>query len=119
MAPGLGLVSDLVIDTHFAERGRMGRLLGAVSQNPKNIGVGIDEDTAIIVERAEKFRVIGSGAIYVVDGQDVSYTSLSEKNPEGVLTLHDVKLHVLGEGDDYDLIQRRPILPREVVSSVS
>jgi cyanophycinase len=50
MAPGLGLVDDVVIDTHFAERGRIGRLLGAVAQNPRNLGIGIDEDTAIIME---------------------------------------------------------------------
>ena len=52
MAPGLGLLKGVVVDSHFAERGRLGRLLGAVAQNPRNVGVGIDEDTAIVVERA-------------------------------------------------------------------
>jgi cyanophycinase len=110
MAPGLGLIKNIVVDTHFAERGRIGRLLGVVAQNPRNLGVGIDEDTAIVVEGDEQFRVIGSGAVYVVDGSDVSYSSLSEKHPEGVISIYDVKLHVLGEGDQFDLINRRPVV---------
>jgi len=73
----------VVIDSHFAERGRMGRLLGAVAQNPKNMGIGIDEDTAIIVRCAEHFEVIGSGAAYVVDGAHLTFSSLSEENPVG------------------------------------
>src|SRR3546814_13908456 len=67
MAPGLGLIRDVIIDQHFAERGRIGRLLGAVAQNPRVLGIGIDEDTAIILEGGS-FRVHGSGAVYVVAG---------------------------------------------------
>jgi cyanophycinase len=108
------LIKGVVIDSHFAERGRIGRLLGAVVQNPRNLGVGIDEDTAIVVEGEDHFRVIGSGAVYVVDGADISYSSLSEKSPEGVVSIHDVKLHVLGDGDSFDLASRRPIVDPEV-----
>jgi cyanophycinase len=68
MAPGLGLVRDVIIDQHFAERGRIGRLLGAVAQSPRVLGVGIDEDTAVVVE-GDDFQVIGSGAVYVVDAE--------------------------------------------------
>ncbi len=113
MAPGLGFISGVVVDSHFAERGRFGRLLGAVAQNPKNIGLGIDEDTAIVVDRDERFRVLGSGAVYVVDGTGVSYSSLSERRPEGVLSIFDVKVHVLGDGDTYDLTHRCPTIPDE------
>lgn len=110
MAPGLGLLPGIVVDTHFAERGRIGRLLGVVAQNPRNLGVGIDEDTAIVVEGNEYFRVIGSGAVYVVDGSDISYSSLSEKYSEGVISIYDVKLHILREKDQFDLINRRPVV---------
>jgi cyanophycinase len=110
MAPGLGLIKDIVIDTHFAERGRIGRLLGVVAQNPRNLGIGIDEDTAIVVEGEEQFRVVGSGDVYVIDGADVSYSSLSEKQPQGVISIYDVKLHVLREGDRFNLIERRPVV---------
>lgn len=109
MAPGLGFVHNVVIDSHFAERGRMGRLLGAVVQNPRNLGIGIDEDTAIVLERDDCFWVEGSGAVYIVDGQGISYSSLSEENPEGVVSIDDVKLHVLGQSDQFDLQQRRPM----------
>ncbi len=113
MAPGLGFISGVVVDSHFAERGRFGRLLGAVAQNPRNIGLGIDEDTAIVVDRDERFRVLGSGAVYVVDGTGVSYSSQSERRAEGVLSNFDVKVHVLGDGDTYDLTQRCPTIPDE------
>jgi cyanophycinase len=113
MAPGLAFIDGVVIDSHFAERGRMGRLLGAVAQNPANLGLGIDEDTAIVVERGKHFRVLGSGAVYVVDGTSMTYSSLSEEQPEGVLTIHDVKIHVLGEGELFDLVERRPIIQEE------
>jgi cyanophycinase len=110
MAPGLGLLDYVVIDSHFAQRGRMGRLIGAVMQNPRNLGLGIDEATAIVVEKGERFDVVGPGAIYVVDGSQISYSSLSEERAEGIVTVHDVRLHVLGEGDCYDLTTRRPIV---------
>jgi cyanophycinase len=109
MAPGLAFMQGVVIDSHFAERGRMGRLLGAVAQNPRNIGLGIDEDTAILVTPQERFEVIGSGAVYVVDGMGISYSSLSEKQPDGVVTICDVKLHVMGQDDQYDLNARQPL----------
>jgi cyanophycinase len=118
MAPGLGLVRGMVLDSHFAQRGRIGRLRGAVVQNPAILGVGIDESTAILVECDQSFTVVGAGAVYVADGSTLTYSSLSEEVPEGIITIHDVKLHVLGEGDSYDLIQRRPILPKEIEKMV-
>lgn len=113
MAPGLGLIDNVIIDTHFAERGRISRLLGAVAQNPRNLGLGIDEDTAIVVEREASFRVLGSGAVYVVDGTRMSYTSLSEQRRAGVVTIHGAVLHVLGAGDGFDLSSCTPMLARE------
>jgi cyanophycinase len=106
MAPGLGLVRDMIIDQHFAERGRIGRLLGAVAHNPRVLGVGIDEDTAVIIERG-KMRVIGRGAIYVVDGADVSHSNVAEADADQALSMHDVRLHVLSCGDTFELKARR------------
>ena len=107
MAPGLGLVRDLIIDQHFAERGRYGRLLGAVAHNPRLLGVGIDEDTAIVVE-GQAFRVIGSGAAYVVDGEAATHSNIAEAGAEQALSMFDVRMHVLSSGDCFDLDQRRP-----------
>jgi cyanophycinase len=108
MAPGLGLVRDAIIDQHFAERGRFGRLIGAVAHNPRVLGIGIDEDTAAIVED-RLFRVIGSGAVYVVDGASVTYCNLAEAKPDRVLAMHGMTVHVLGTGDRYDLAKRNPL----------
>ena len=107
MSPGLGLIRNVIIDQHFAERGRFGRLLGAVAHNPRVLGLGIDEDTAAVVEDGS-FTVIGSGAVYVVDGTKVSHSNVAEARPERVLSMHDVTVHVLGTGDRFDLRDRRP-----------
>ncbi|CAN7618980.1 cyanophycinase [Phenylobacterium sp. LjRoot164] len=107
MAPGLGLIRDVIIDQHFAERGRFGRLLGAVAQNPTVLGVGIDEDTAIIVE-GDTFNVVGEGAVYVIDGASVSRSNIAEAEPERTLSMFDVSMHVLSKGDRFSLSSRRP-----------
>jgi cyanophycinase len=112
MAPGLGLLSDVVIDSHFGERGRLGRLLGAVAQNPRNLGLGIDEDTALIV-RGETFQVIGRGAVYVIDGSAISFANVAADRPERIVSIYDVKLHILTQGATYDLTRRRPLLTPE------
>jgi cyanophycinase len=107
MAPGLGLIRDVIIDQHFAERGRIGRLLGAVAQNPRELGIGIDEDTAIVV-RGQRFEVVGSGAVYVADGTGVTHSNIAEAEPDRALSIYDVRLHVLSTGDAFDLEARRP-----------
>jgi cyanophycinase len=108
MAPGLGLIGDVIIDQHFMERGRLGRLLGAVAQNPKNLGIGIDEQTAIVVERGNGFYVLGSGAVYVIDGSEVTYSNIAEEDLKKTLSIYDVRMHMLSQGDRFDLIARRP-----------
>ncbi|MDR6821067.1 cyanophycinase [Neorhizobium sp. 2083] len=107
MAPGLGLLPNVIIDQHFAERGRIGRLIGAVSQNPRVLGIGIDEDTAIVV-RGTQFEVIGAGAVYLVDAGDVTHSNIAEASADQALSIYDLKLHVLSSGDRFDLETRRP-----------
>ena len=119
MAPGLGLIEGVVIDSHFAQRGRMGRLLGAVAQNPANIGIGIDENTAIIIGRDKLARVIGEGAVYIVDGSDISYSSLSEDEPDATVSIYNVRMHVLAEGRKFDLRERQPILEEDAETEAS
>jgi cyanophycinase len=107
MAPGLGLIRNVIIDQHFAERGRFGRLLGAVAHNPRVLGIGVDENTAAIVE-GDRFRVVGEGAVYVFDGHHVSHVNVAEARPDRVLSMHDVKVHVLGTNDTFDISSRKP-----------
>src|SRR3954452_17801973 len=94
MAPGLGLVRDVIIDQHFAERGRFGRLFGAVAHNPRELGLGIDEDTAVVLE-GERLKVIGSAG--------VTQSNIAEARPERALSMYDVRVHVLSSGDRFDL----------------
>jgi cyanophycinase len=110
MAPGLGLLQNAIIDQHFAERGRIGRLIGAVSQNPRELGIGIDEDTAIVVT-GDTFRVVGSGAVYLVDAGAVTYSDVAETGTSAAPSIYDLKLHVLGEGERFNLKARRPARP--------
>ena len=112
MAPGLGLMPNAIIDQHFAERGRIGRLIGAVSQNPRVLGIGIDEDTAIVVQ-GTSFRVIGSGAVYLVDAGAVSHSNIAEAAADEAQSIYDLTLHVLSSGDAFDLETRRPSRARE------
>jgi cyanophycinase len=107
MAPGFGLVRGFIIDQHFAERGRIGRLIGAVAQNPRIVGLGIDEDTAIICENSH-FSVLGSGGVYVVDARDVTQSNVVEDAADRTLSVFDIKLHLLNMGDAFDMEARTP-----------
>jgi len=111
MAPGLGLIKQAVIDQHFAQRGRIGRLLGAVAQNPYILGIGIDEDTAVDVGMSGVFTVLGSGCVTVIDGRSISLTDISERSADEPLALADVCLHMLPAGYRFDLVSRRPASP--------
>jgi cyanophycinase len=108
LAPGLGLVAGIIIDQHFAERGRIGRLLGAVAQNPRLLGVGIDEDTAFVLDGHEQGSVVGSGAVYIIDGRDVTYSNLAQDEKQ-TMSVFGMKVHVLSSGDKFNLTNRVPI----------
>jgi len=108
LAPGFGLAKDMLIDQHFAERGRLGRLMGVVAQNPRILGVGIDENTAIEVEPSRRFRVIGKGGVTVIDGSDVTYTNVVAEAKDRALSVFGVRLHLLTQGDEFSLVDRTP-----------
>ncbi len=107
MAPGMALLAEVVIDQHFAQRGRIGRLLAVIAQNPHYLGVGIDEDTAILVHGSSRFEVIGSQTVTIVDGEKITFSNVSETGPRHPLALSDVVLHVLPAGFGFDLRERR------------
>jgi cyanophycinase len=107
LAAGLGLVPGLIIDQHFAERGRISRLFKAVAQNPRLLGIGIDENTAIVLEEHREFRVLGSGAVYVVDGKALLYSKSPEEGA-APSSMFGLWTHVLSDGDRFDLRSRTP-----------
>lgn len=110
VAPGLGYWRDTVVDTHFAQRGRISRLLAIFGQNPQVLGVGIDENTAIEVTPGQEFCVIGEGACFVIDGM-VTHSNAPEVSDDEVMALTDSLLHVLPSGYGFDLRELRPIKP--------
>ncbi len=108
MSPGMGFIENVIIDQHFAQRGRIGRLLTGIAQNPEVLGIGIDENTAIIVNEDGILEVIGEGAVYIIDGRTITYSNVSEQHCDEVLSMYNVKLHVLKEKDKFSLIRRTP-----------
>jgi cyanophycinase len=111
LAPGLGLTNALLIDQHFSQRDRLGRLLTAVSYNPFLIGVGLDEDTAIVIDAHQKFEVIGTGAATVVDPNELTYSSMSSARHADSLSLLGLKMHILSAGCRFDIAEREAFPP--------
>lgn len=108
MAPGFGFISGVIIDQHFAERGRLSRLIGAVAQNPRILGIGIDENTAILCDNGYSFRVLGDGGVYVVDASNVTNSNVVEDAEDRTLSVFNIRLHLLNMGDEFDLKERVP-----------
>jgi cyanophycinase len=108
LGPGMGFVRGIVLDQHFAQRGRLGRLLAALLLDPAMIGVGIDENTAIVIQGAE-FRVLGEGSVTVVDDSSVTHSNLDRITDRQPMSVFGVKLHILTEGCRFDLQSKQPI----------
>ncbi|MEN6462907.1 MAG: cyanophycinase [Syntrophomonas sp.] len=106
MAPGLSLLEGVIIDQHFDQRGRLGRLLCGVAENPGILGIGIDEDTAIQVFPEEYFEVLGNNAVTVIDGTSIKSTNVSELKPDEVLAITNASLHILCKGYGFDFKKR-------------
>ena len=106
MAPGLGLLKGVIIDQHFAQRGRIGRLLTAVALNPYILGIGIDEDTSIHVKGDGKINVIGRGTALILDASYSTVSNVDELFAGRPLALAPVRLHVLSEGFEFDILER-------------
>jgi len=113
LAPGLGLTNAVMIDQHFRERDRLGRLLSALSFNPFAVGLGIDEDTAAFIGPDYVLEVLGTGAITVVDPSNLQYSSIGEARRGETISLIDVRLHILTHGSRYDTTSREPLIEFE------
>jgi cyanophycinase len=109
MAPGLRLLEGVIIDQHFDQRGRLGRLLCGIAENPGILGIGIDEDTAIRVYPEEYFEVLGNNAVTVIDGRSIKSTNVSELQPDEILTITNASIHVLSRGYGFDFKRRAVI----------
>jgi cyanophycinase len=108
IGPGMDFLPDTMIDTHFSQRGRIGRLLTAIAHYPQDIGFGIDENTALVTSDG-KLEVIGENTVTVIDAGDITYTNLPDLERDQALTIHGVQIHVLSAGHKFDLEKRAPI----------
>lgn len=105
-AAGLGLLPDVVVDQHFAERNRYARLLSVVARSPRLLGIGVDEDTAAVIRAGRELEVIGAGCVFVADGsRAVSDAHLAELGAP--MLVSGVVVHTLPAGARFDLVERR------------
>lgn len=105
MSPGLGLIDSVIIDQHFRERGRITRLVTMISYNPGLIGLGIDEDTAALIQPDSKLDVVGNGTVVIVDGARMA-TNVAAKRDGTPVSIANAIVHFLTAGDRYDLATR-------------
>lgn len=112
MRDGMGFISELIIDSHFIRRGRFGRLAEAVAKYPRLLGVGLAEDTGLIIKNCNEFKVIGSGMVILFDGGKLTHNN-EEILPEGTpLTISNLVVHILSNSDHFTVDQRKiEILP--------
>ncbi|WP_414551344.1 cyanophycinase [Anabaena sp. CCY 0017] len=118
MGPGLGFLPGVVIDQHFSQRGRLGRLLSALVQEPAGLGFGIDENTAMVVTD-HQLEVIGEGSVTIIDESEATYNNMGEILKDEPLAIFGAKLHILPNGYKFDLKTRQPILNQKSVPNVA
>jgi cyanophycinase len=116
LGPGLAFLPGVVIDQHFSQRGRLGRLVAALAQQPVVLGFGIDENTAMIVTD-NQFEVVGQGCVTVVDDSEVVHSNVDEILKDEPLAVCGAKLHILPHGYKFDLKTRKPILDSLTVTT--
>ena len=106
LAPGLGLTNRVIVDQHFRQRDRLGRLMTSLAYNPFVQGIGLDEDTAAFIGPDNVIRVVGAGALTIVDVSDLAYSSMAYASEGDPVELIGVRLHVIANGARYSLTKR-------------
>ncbi|MGY4383532.1 cyanophycinase [Pedobacter sp. UYP24] len=104
---GLGFIDDVIVDTHFVQRGRIGRLLYATASNPGILGIGLGEDTGLYISNGNRMEAIGSGMVILVDGRDMADTNLTDVEMGQPVSIKNMIVHVMCDGDIYDLLEHK------------
>lgn len=107
LAPGLGLTNKVIIDQHFRQRDRLGRLLTALAYNPFAIGIGLDENTAAFIAPDDTFEVVGGGALTVVDPSELEFSSMARVRKNDPVCLIGLRLHILDHGSTFNMQTRQ------------
>jgi cyanophycinase len=104
---GLALIKDVIIDSHFVTRGRFGRLAQAVASNPTCIGIGLGEDTGVLVKEGNKMEAIGSGLVLIFDGHNIRHSNIADIEEGQPLSIENLIIHVMAKGNFYYLHERK------------
>ena len=104
---GLGFIDDVIIDSHFEKRGRFGRLAQAVATNPSCIGIGLGEDTGMLITEGNKMEAIGSGLVMIVDGHDIRHSNIADIPEGNPISIENLKVHFCEKGNGYILNKRK------------
>ena len=114
LTSGIGLVKNVVIDSHFIQRGRFSRLMDIVTTNPGTIGLGLGEDTGVVIRQGHLLESIGNGLTVIFDGQHIKYTNISDIQMGEAIAVENVCVHTLAKGHGYNLLTRKFITPSEM-----
>src|SRR5688572_27636198 len=106
MGTGLGFLNNVIIDSHFVKRGRFGRLIEAVALNSPSIGIGLGEDTGVLITKGHFIETIGSNLVIIIDGHNIEHNNAIHADKGTPLSIENVKLHVLAKGNVYDMNTR-------------
>lgn len=104
---GLGLLQNVIIDTHFDKRGRFNRLAQAVAAQPGAIGIGLGEDTGVIVSMGHELKAIGSGSVVIIDGKNIEYNNIADIEFGKPISVENIIVHLMSKGDVYNLETRK------------
>jgi len=115
---GLGLIDEVIVDTHFVQRGRIGRLLQAVVTNPMILGVGLGEDTGLLIKDGNKMEAIGSGLVILVDGRKIKNTNITDVAMGEPISISNMIVHVMSQYDTYDLTNSEMVILNEAVKEI-
>ena len=107
LSSGFGFIRKVIIDTHFVKRGRIGRLFQAVAGNPAALGIGLGEDTGLLITKGNILETVGSGLIVVVDGSGIRHTNMASINEGEMISIENLSVHVLVPGDVFYLSERK------------
>lgn len=116
ISSGLGFLDGCIIDTHFTNRGRFGRLAQAIVMNPTCVGIGISENTALIIKRGREAYCIGSGMVIIIDGRHVDHTNIAYADDDEAICIENLKVHILCEGNGYILDQRKFVADKKDIA---
>jgi cyanophycinase len=111
MSSGLGVLDSCIIDTHFIKRGRFGRLANAIVMNPDSLGIGLGEDTAMIIKNGFKAECRGSGTIIIIDGNGIGQTNITDTDSDAPIFIENLRVHILTDGCRFSLTERKMVTP--------